>query len=611
MTLRISLLGLLVPLLFGSALKALPQEATKFAGPRSAWILWLENPDAGAGHNQQSYKTVLEAFGYKAKIESVAKFHETPKSNDTLLVVPFAAGLLLTDAQQRKVVRYLGSGGDVVADGSQPCLAKVGFKFSNLQMTVSTVTDLICADTKLTWRPEERITQFSAPGDVRELAKDAESGRPVALAGLFGAGHFVYLATSLDNHTNDGSSHYPYFPEYLSTTFGAATGLGSRHLEVYFDPSYRWGADLNHLAAIWHRSGISTVYGAAWLFTSRFSFPYDEFVRACHRNGIAAYAWFVFPMVTPKMWDEHPEWREKTAVGTDGEVGWRYLMNIHDPRCFQGAMDWMKSLLGASDWDGVNVTELNFDADFQDYLRPDKFVPMNEIVRADFKTKAGFDPIQLFDPNSPHYYKTDPAGMSKFQLYREDIVVEWHRRVLTELEPFYKQHGKEVIVTMLDSLDGDYVRPALGIDSRRIAALMHEFPFTLQVEDEARFWMTSPERYGRFAATYLKLVPDPHRLMFDVNVVDNRDITATNLPSKKAVGTELALTVLSAASASGRVAVYSEYTVSPQDWTLIQMVLGRPVSINSGQTSIGVSTTNSLGILPRSLLHSCIIALGG
>ncbi len=224
-------------------------------------------------------------------------------------------------------------------------------------------------------------------------------------------------------------------------------------------------------------------------------------------------------MVTPKMWDDHPEWREKTAAGTDGNVGWRYSMNFQDPDCFQAAMDWAKVLLNSSDWDGVDIAELNFDADFKDYLRPDKFVPMNDIVRADFKKKAGFDPIQLFRPNSPHYYKTDPAGMAKFQRYREDIVVDWHRRVLTELEPLCKQRGMEVIVTMLDSLHDDYVRPALGVDSRRITALMREFPFTLEVEDPARFWMTSPERYRRFAATYLKLVPDPHRLMFDVNVV--------------------------------------------------------------------------------------------
>jgi hypothetical protein len=577
----------------------------KFAGPPNAWILWLDNPRA-AGHNQQSYKTVLEALGYQVNTVSVAKFREAPKtSDDTLLVVPHGAGVRLNDAQQRLVVRYLGAGGNVVADSAQPWLTKIGLGFSGLQMIVTTVTDAIHQDMKLTWRPEERVSRFTAPEDVRELANDDESGKPVALSGSFGAGHYVYLATSLDNHTNEGTSHYPYFPEYLSTTFGATTSLRSRHLEVYFDPSYRPGADLNRLATIWHRAGISKIYVKAWLFTPQFSFPYDEFVRACHRNGIAVYAWFVFPGVdkvaevkTHTMWDDHPEWREKTAAGTDGLVGWRYLMNFQDPDCFQAAMDWMKRILNSSDWDGVNIAELNFDADFKNYLRPDKFVPMNDIVRADFKKKAGFDPIQLFRPNSPYYYKNDPAAMAKFERYREDIVVDWHRRVLTELEPLRKQHGWEIVVTMLDSLHDDYVRPALGVDSRRIVALMREFPFTLQIEDQARYWMTSPERYRRFAATYLKLVPDRQRLMFDVNVVADRDITNTNLPTKTATGTELALTVLSAASASGRAAIYSEQTVSPQDWDLIQMVLNRPNSVTGGQTSMDVNTSTSLVLTP-------------
>jgi uncharacterized protein YdaL len=570
----------------------------KFAGPPSASILWLENPHATAGHNQQSYKTVLEALGYQVKTVDLAKFRQAPSSEDTLLVVPHAAGIKLTDAQQRQVVRYLGSGGNVVADGSQAWLAKIGFGFNNLQMIVSSVTDPNHTDMKLTWRPEERITRFTAPEDVRELAEDDESGQPVALAGSFGAGHYVYLAASLDNHTNEGTSHYPYFSEYLSTTFGPTTSLRSRHIEVYFDPADRPMADLNRLATLWHRSGISTVHITAWKFSSQSSFPYDEFVRACHRNGIAVYAWLVFPMVTPKMWDDHPEWREKTATGADGNVGWRYSMNFQDPECFQAAMDWTKVLLNSTDWDGVDIAELNFDADFKDYLRPDKFVPMNGIVRADFKKKASFDPIQLFQPNSPHYYKTDPAGMTKFQRYREDIVVDWHRRVLAELEPLCKQRGLEVIVTMLDSLHDEYVRPALGVDSRRITALMHEFPFTLEVEDPARFWMASPQRYRRYAATYLKLVPDPRRLLFDVNVVPNRDITNTNLPTKTATGIELALTLLSASSASGRAAVYSEQTVSPQDWDLIQMVLNRPLAVSGGKTSMDVNTTTSLVLTP-------------
>jgi hypothetical protein len=261
-------------------------------------------------------------------------------------------------------------------------------------------------------------------------------------------------------------------------------------------------------------------------------------------------------------------------------------------------MDWTKVLLNSSDWDGVDFAELNFDADFKDYMRADKFVPMNDIVRADFKKKAGFDPIQLFRPSSPHYYGTDPPALAKFQRYREDIVVDWHRRVLEELVPLCKPRGMEVIVTMLDSLHDDYVRPALGVDSHRITALMREYPFTLEVEDPARLWMTSPERYRRYAATYLKLVPDPRRLMFDVNVVPYRDITGTNLPSKTATGTELALTLLSAASASGRAAVYSEQTVSPQDWDLIQMVLNRPVSVSGGKTGMDVNASTSLVFTP-------------
>ncbi len=577
----------------------------KFAGPPAAWILWLDNAHAGAGHDQESYKRVLDALGYVVKIVSVPKFSETPSSNDTLLVVPAAAGLRLSEVQQRQVLRYLGSGGELVADGTQTWLSKIGLGFTGLQMIVSSVTDPNHADMPLVWQPEERIARFTAPEDTRELANIDEGGQPLAVAGSFGAGHYIYLAAPLDNHTNEGTSHYPYFPEYLSTTFGATSSLRSRHLEVYFDPSYRPGADLNRLATIWHRAGISTVHVAAWLFNRQYTFPYDEFVRACHRNGITVYAWFVFPATdklvpnsTNSMWDEHPDWREKTASGADGNVGWRYSLNFQNPECFQAAMDWMKVILNFTDWDGVNIAELNFDADFKDYLRPDKFVPMNSIVRADFKKKAGFDPIELFRPDSPHYYKTDPAALARFQRYREDIVVDWHRRVLSELTPLCRQRGMEIVVTMLDSLHDDYVRPALGVDSRRITALMKDYPFTLQVEDDARFWMTSPERYRRFAATYLKLVPDPRRLMFDVNVVPYRDITNTNLPSATATGTELALTVLSAASASGRVAVYSEKTVSPQDWDLIQMVLSRPVSVSGGHTSMDVNTSTSLVLTP-------------
>jgi hypothetical protein len=70
------------------------------------------------------------------------------------------------------------------------------------------------------------------------------------------------------------------------------------------------------------------------------------------------------------------------------------------------------------------------------------------------------------------------------------------------------------------------------------------------------------------------------------------------LPSKTATGTELALTVLAASSASGRAAVYSEQTVSPQDWDLIQMVMNRPISVSDGKTSMDVNANSSLIMTP-------------
>ena len=54
------------------------------------------------------------------------------------------------------------------------------------------------------------------------------------------------------------------------------------------------------------------------------------------------------------------------------------------------------------------------------------------------------------------------AALDKFLRYREDIVIDWHRRVLTEIQPLQRERGLEVIVTALDSLHSDTVRPALG-----------------------------------------------------------------------------------------------------------------------------------------------------
>ncbi|MGE5644590.1 MAG: DUF2334 domain-containing protein [Acidobacteriota bacterium] len=575
--------------------------AHTFVSSKKAWILWLDKPAPAASHDQQSYRNVLDTFGYDVQLVRAAEFVRGPAAHDTILVVPEAAGAQLTAAQQQEVLAWLQAGGRLVADGRQPWLGKLGIKFEDRQLAVGEVSDQLFPEMSLSWRvpagrhSQDHIQRFTTPDDVRELMLDAESDQVLAYSDDYGRGYFIYLAAPLDPHTNDGTSHYPYFPKYLTEIFGANTSLRSPRLEAYFDPAYHPSADLSRLTAQWRKSGIHTIYANAW---NTYPGYYPQLVAACHRNGIAVYAWLAFPGVTKKMWDEHPEWREKTATGADGNIGWRQQMNMQNPACFRAAMDWMKGILQASDWDGVNLTELNYDADFTDFLKPDKFVPFNSDVRTAFRKKAGFDPVALFDASSPYYYKSNHAALEKFLKYREGLVTDLHRRVLQELEPMRRARNWEVIVTALDSLHSRNWGRALGIDSRAIIGLMKDYPFTLQVEDPAEFWMKPPDRYTRFAQTYRKLVKDPKRLMFDINVVNNRDISTTSLPSVTATGTELARTAVAAASVSGRVAIYSEHTVPVQDWTLLRIALSRASEVSPGTKEWKVASAEPVMLTP-------------
>jgi hypothetical protein len=562
------------------------------------WLLWLEKPGSEEANNQQSYRTVFETFGYRVEPHSVENFSDQPRERNTIIVVPEGVGPRLSAAQQSLLLEHLTNGGGLIADGRQPWLNSLGFQFTGRRIPVTKVVDVLFPEMALRWQPEELVERFEAPEGARQLMVDPESRQMLATAGHYGEGSYLYLAVPLDEHTPEASSHYPYFAEYLEETFPRRSSLRSPRLEVYFDPGYRQGANLERLAAQWRQNGVRVVYAAAWQIYPNYQYDYARLIRLAHQNGIAVYAWFVLPQVTPKMWQERPECRERTATGTDGNVGWRFLMNLENETCFSEAIEWMHSLLAAHDWDGINLAELNYDADWHDYRRADRFVPMNADVRSRFETEAGFDPALLFSAGSVYARHKNAAAWEKFLQYREDRVTELHRRVLQALQSMQRDKGWEVVVTMLDSLHSDYVRPALGVNSRRIVDLMKEFDFTLQVQDPAEHWNTSGDRYRRFAKTYLSMVPDAKRLMFDINVMPDRDVDGTSLPSALAIGTELARTVRAAASASGRVAVYSESTVPSQDWGLLGQALAADARLAGSGAAWSVESVTPVRLLP-------------
>jgi hypothetical protein len=266
-----------------------------------------------------------------------------------------------------------------------------------------------------------------------------------------------------------------------------------------------------------------------------YEFDYARLIDICHRSGIAVYAWFALPMVTRQFWEDHPQWRA-------ARTGWRYPTNLDVPDARRAAFDWARTIVEHHDWDGVNLAELNYEV---------------------------------------------PGDIS-----RAANVTAWHRELLAMLAA----KDLDVIVTTFDSVAAPTLRETHGVDLAAISGLMRNFPFTLQLEDSFEYWATPPDRYLRFARAVAGLVPDRRRLMWDVNVVTDRDVERTDLPSALATGTEFLQLLRAAAANGGRVAVYSESTVAPHDWEFAAAALASGVRVSGEAQGVRVHAPQTIAL---------------
>ncbi len=565
-----SLLARLKEWVFGN-----PQRETAAAPSRdlpAAALLWNPAAAGAALAEQNSFQNLLQTYGYTVerlgfRIRSAQRLGAPGR----MIVIPAYIAPQLSPQQQLEVLDHVRAGGKLILAGRSPLAERLGIAFEQRTIAISRVTDVEYAEQAFRWEPAEKLQPFEPPDDAAVFMLDSDSRQPVAFSGVLGDGRYVYLAVPLDTTTSLGIARFPYLAQHLEEAFSVRPRVTRPAIEAYFDPGYRSGQDRGRLINSWRRSGIRAVHVAAWHFWPSYSYPYADFIRECHQNGIAVYAWFEPPMVSKRFWDEHPEWREKTASGADGRVGWRYLMNLRNPQALQAALAFFREKM-QFDWDGVNLAELNFDA-ADNLMDPQKFVPMNADVRGEFQRLHGFDPMLLFDANSPYFFERNATARKAFLEYRIRLVTELHRAYFDEIKRIRAGRDFEVVVTMLDSLHSKKLRAAAGVDSQEIARLVEQYGFTLQVEDPSEFWASSPDRYRDFGRTYLAMVKDPSRLMFDVNVVGDRVLGTSPLPSPLATGAEFARLLESAAAPTGRAIVYAESTVTPQDWALASSVL--------------------------------------
>jgi hypothetical protein len=539
-----------------------PERAREEPLPVRTAIVWSPNARGTAALDQESLASVFRAYGAAPHVIPLPSLATTKLSRDEILLVPHAAATAMSGQDVSRVSQWVREGGQLILDGRSLLSEALGVRYPGGRVLTERVTDSAQVDLELKWRPATAVERFRVPDPAAILTREAASRSALAASFSHGSGRVLYLGAPFDPHSRDGSSRYPFLFEHALQQFGRRQPARARSIELYFDPGLRTDISIEDLAVHWRRLGVRVIYAAAWVFDRRYSYDYDRLIRVCHANGLLVYAWFEFPQVTPAFWKDYPEWREVPGEGSK-LPSWRLAMNLANPACREAAVRFMTTTLSRWAWDGVNLAELAFDG-VADGDSPQHTVPLNEDVRRAFRRDHGFDPIALFDPSSRHYWIRDPKGWHQFLAFRVELVTQLHRVFLTALHPFAAS-GREVIVTVLDSLEHPEVAVDNGVDSAAIAGLLREAPFTLQVEDPARAWADPPSRYVKLAKRYRAILPADARFMLDVNVVASRRVDATHLPSPLAVGSELVSAVRAARTASERVALYGDATIRTSD----------------------------------------------
>ncbi len=454
-------------------------------------------------------------------------------------LAPDAAELLIGDSEQSR---------------------NLGFGSTPATVTVRRIIDSRQPELEIYWSPEAVISHFTLPLDARVFARERWTEAPV-MAGLKRDDRiYLWLAADPGPH---GFERYPYLLQAL-LDMGITPPAHGVRLWAFFDSSYRLRADPDILASQWRRAGIAAIHVASWHFYE----PQRErdrwlekLIEACHRNAVLVYAWIELPHVSEQFWQDHPEWREKTALLGDAHLDWRKLMNLQNQDCVKEIQNGIDRLIQRFDWDGINLGELYFES-LEGHSNPARFTPFNEDVRREFQKRAGVDPVELFRSHAGN-----AKMMRQFLDYRAELTLKIQKEWLGILSGLRKQLPHlDLVLTHVDDQFDSQMRDLLGADAKSVLPLLDQHDFIFLVEDPATVWHLGPSRYPEIAKRYEKLTDRKDRLAIDINIVERyQDV----YPTRQQTGTELFQLVHLATQSFQRVALYFENSILAPDLALL------------------------------------------
>jgi hypothetical protein len=452
------------------------------------------------------------------------------------------------------------NGAVLIVEGQSSLAEMFGFRPGKENVRVSSLTDVHYPKLPIVWEKGLELPVFEVPEGSRIFARERWTGAPMVVGLRRGAGGVLWVAVPPGDH---GYERFPYLLAALND-LGVEPPARANGLWAFFDSSYRLRVDLDYFAARWRKVGISALQVAAWHF-------YDggdesdaylkRLIEACHRAGILVYAWLELPHVSEQFWNEHPQWREKTAVLQDAQLDWRRLMNLSNRDCFEAASKGVTRLLDRFDWDGVNLAELYFES-LEGVGNPSRFTPMNDDVRKLFKSEKGFDPIELFRSR-----KDDAASQRAFLDFRSELAGHIEEEWLGVLESERRSKPDlDLVLTEVDDRFDKNMRDAIGADAARVLPLLDQHSFTFLIEDPATIWNLGAQRYQAIAEAYRPLTTHHEKLAIDLNIVNRYQNV---YPTKQQTGTELFQLVHQAAASFRRTALYFENSLLPPDLELL------------------------------------------
>jgi len=497
-----------------------------------------------AGDDSGGWPSILSSIG----LQNVA-------AHADIEVIP--AGVATTDTDWPQRVEH---GTILVLEGASPLAASFGFRAGSQRISVRSVEDLRASQLRIIWEPAADLPRFEIPKEAHVFARDRWEKAPLLAGFRRGSGAVLWIAAPPGPH---GYDRFPYLPQALAD-LGLVAPFQSSRLWAFFDSSYRSRVDLDYLAPRWRKAGIAALHVAAWHYWEPDS-QSDDYLRrlieACHRNSIQVYAWIELPHVSEKFWDQHPEWREKTALLQDAHLDWRKLMNLTNRAAFAETARGLRQLLDRFDWDGVNLAELYFES-LEGHENPARFTPMNKDVRAEFLAASGIDPLDLFNAKN-----STVEAMARFLSFRADLARRQQAEWIAQIEDVRKTKSwLDLTLTHVDDRFDTSMREKIGADTSKTLPLLLQHDFTFLIEDPATIWNLGPQRYPQIAARYQAITPRTEKLAIDINVVERyQDV----YPTKQQTGSELFALLHLASAAFPRVAVYFENSILAPDLQLL------------------------------------------